>query len=981
MKNRIAFLALALGSLFLAVPAARATTASEIREAYGKLPLSFEANRGQAAADVAYLSRGRDATLFLTGNEAVLALRNGKRGSAVVRMRLAGAKRQPRIDGEALLPGTVNYLIGNDESQWHTAIPTFRQVRYGDVWPGIDLVWHGTRRALEYDFVLQPGADPERIRIAFEGTERLRLDASGNLVLKTPAGEVIQHAPVIYQEDGAGRTPVAGKYVLKGRRQVGFELARYDASRPLVIDPVLSYATYLGGTSADDAFGIAVGRRGEAFVTGVTNSFSHDFPLLGGLDLSTGDNTVFVTKLNARGTEVVYSTLIGSSLDDELDCFDGLCDVVAKGIAVTADGKACITGGVFNSGKPSNYPVTGNAFQESDLGCTVDCAAQFTLNTDAFVTVLSPDGRRILYSTFYGGSSASASEGLDVAEAIAVDAGERIYITGRTSSDNLPTRNEFQNARGSTSVKTDAFIAVFDPLQEKGEDTLLYASYLGGVENDTGLGIAVDGNRHAYVGGATRSKNLPARSPRTQSLPPLQEQFQGGASDGFVARIDTDSRGLGALIYLTYFGGADTDRVEAVAVDKEQNAYVTGGTLSAPGSFPLVNAFDTTQNNGEAFVAKLNADGTSLFYSSFLGGDNGSAPEEVEEGRGIAVDVLGNALVTGRTSAGDTFPAGVVAPPFPPELRGTAFVAKVDPSAKLVYATTFGGNGTTGEAIAVDRNGGAYLAGTSTGKLPATDGAFQTKFGGFRDAFVAKISSTPNDTTGVYDLGFHDFLLRNSNNSGGPDLTVQLGQHGDFPVAGDWDGDGITDIGIFRPVAGKFVLRLGEGSGFEIVTVTFVGEPGDRPVAGDWDGDGFDTVGVYRTNPSGPPLFFLTNEHADTPFAKVEQQVFIGEPGDLPIAGDWDGDGIDTIGLYRTASSVFFLVNDFEVGIAAAFTFGAVGDFPLAGDWDGDGLDGVGVYRPSDRTMHLTEDLSATERVFTFVSAGDRPIAGNWDGQ
>jgi hypothetical protein len=452
-------------------------------------------------------------------------------------------------------------------------------------------------------------------------------------------------------------------------------------------------------------------------------------------------------------------------------------------------------------------------------------------------------------------------------------------------------------------------------------------------------------------------------------------------SDGFIARIDTASRNLSSLIYLTYLGGSDSDRVEGIAVDGSQNAYVTGGTSSAANSFPLVNAFDTTQNNGEAFVAELNADGTTLVYSSFLGGDTGTGLEDVEEGRGIAVDRDGSAYVTGHTTAGDTFPVGA-APPFAEKLRGTAFVAKVDAAARLVYATTFGGDRTAGEGIAVDRNGSAYLAGTSTGALPTTDGAFQPDFsGGSRDAFVAKISSSSNDTTGLYDLARHEFLLRNTNTTGGPDTAVFLGQHADLPVSGDWDGDGINDIGVFRPVAGKFVLRLGESSGFEIVTVQFVGEPGDRPVIGDWDGDGFDTVGVYRTNPAGPPVFFLTNEHADVSFAKVERQEFLGQPGDLPIGGDWDGDGIDTVGLYRPSSSTFFLINNFAAGIAATFDFGVAGDLPLAGDWDGDGVDGVGVYRPSNKTMHQTEDLNATERVFTFLSAGDRPVGGNWVGQ
>lgn len=933
---------------------------------YGTLPLSFERNRGQSAAEVEYLSRGRNYTLFLTGTEAVLSLRQpAQRKSAVLRMRMVGANTGPVMAGEELLQGKINYLLGNDRSRWRTGVPTYRRVRYSDVWKGIDVVWHGTQNALEYDFIVSPGVDPSQIRMRLEGASRLRLDRNGNLIAKTPAGDVIQHAPVLYQ----GHTRVQGEYVLRGRREIGFKVGAYDASQPLIIDPVVVYSTYLGGSLADDAFGIAVDAQGQAFVTGVTESGPNDFPQRGGLETSGGDFFLFVTKLNAGGTDLIYSTLIGTNNA-----------VSARGIAVTSEGKACITGATENVSNDSDYPVTENAYQGNGACCG-------RRNSDAIVTMLNAEGDKILYSTFYGGSALFSNEKAeDAGEAVAVDARGLIYITGTTSSNDLDTPNGFQRSRKSSSDGTDVFVAVFDPNQSKGDDTLRYASYLGGRDDDEGFGIATDDVGNAYVGGRTRSTDLETKSPAGQSLPPLQAFFQGDAFDGFVAKIDTEAKGDSSLTYLTYFGGNGNDRVESIAVDAFQRAYITGATRSAATAFPLLNAFDLVQFNGEAFVAKLNADGTALFYCSFLGGENGNVSgTDFEEGMGIAVDSAGNAYVTGNTTSRNTFPAGESeAGGLPPEQRGTAFVAKVEASdsatflPQLIYSTTFGGDGTKAAGIAVDASDAAYIAGSSTGALPTTPEAFQTKFGGVRDAFVAKVESTPADTTGLYDFVSNQFLLRNKNTTGGPDLTVVFGQAGDLPVVGDWDADSITDAGVFRPSTGQFLLQQGT----QTLTINFVGAEGDLPMAGDWDGDGFDTIGLFRTDPKLGTSFFLTNSRAvDGDFPNVDIQFVAGQPGDLPLGGDWDGDGLDTVGLFQPSTTTFFLFNAF-VADAIAFQFGLPGVLPLAGDWNGDEIDGVGVYLPSTLNMHLTNDFGLSEFIFQFQArAGEFPLGGDWDGE
>jgi len=982
-----------------AAPAAAAVpdaTRARVAAAYGKLPLSFERNEGQTAAEVAYLSRGRGITLFLTPSEAVLALRGSQKDAkrAVLRFRMLGANAAPATAGEEPLQGTVSYFRGNDRSRWRTGVRTFRRVRYDDVWPGIDLVWHGTQSALEYDFIVDPGVDPSRIHLRVDGAKRLRLDGGGNLIAETAAGDVIQHAPVLYQESAAGRTPVRGKYVLHGKKEIGFDVGAYDRKRRLIIDPVLEYSTFLGLTSFDEAFGIGVDDQGQAYVTGPTQE-ANDFPPDGPFNAEDAKDgfLIFITKLNVLGSDTLYSALLSGA--DGKRCFDDVyCGLIATGIAVMRDGRAAITGAVDNSDNSSTYPVTDNAFQKNGLSCSGFCPVRGRRSLDAFVTMLSADGQKILYSTFYGGSAAVDDKNDDIGEAVAVDANARIYITGRTSSDDLPTKNAFQLFRKSSGEKTDAFIAVFDPTESHGNKTLLYASYLGGNRDDVGRGIAVDPDKNAYVVGSTSSDNLQTKSPAGQSLPPLQAGFQGGGFDGFVSKIDTEASGNDSLTYLTYFGGRINDRVEGVAVDSLQRAYITGATNSDPASFPLVNAFDSTQRNGEAFVAKLNADGTALFYCSFLGGENENTAADFEEGMAIAIDDLGSAYVTGNTTSRDTFPTSVLEPPFPPEQRGTAFLAKIGPGNSatstpvLLFSSTFGGEGTKTRGIAVNGAGDPYIAGLASGELPATDGAFQTTFGGATDAFVSKIGDLPDgaaDTTGLYDFVRNEFLLRNSNSTGGPDLVVPLGKPGDLPVAGDWDADDVTDVGVFRPSTGQFILQFLRDGQIEVVTVTFPGSEGDLPVAGDWDGDGFDTVGVFRNGGRTGQTFLLTNARVTENTTPDTDIVFnAGEAGDLPLAGDWNGDGRDTTALFRPSTSTFIQMDEFSAAVARSFTFGIAGDLPLAGNWDSDTDDDVAVFRPSDRTMRLTTDFGVTAGiVFEFQAAkgGTSPVAGDWDGQ
>ncbi|HKU76001.1 MAG TPA: SBBP repeat-containing protein [Pyrinomonadaceae bacterium] len=949
-------------------------------ENYGKLPLSFERNQGQSAEAVKFLSRSKGYTLFLTPTEAVFSLRNNEKKTSTLRMKLAGANANAHVTGEQELQGKVNYMIGNDRAKWHTGIPTFRKVHYDDVWPGVDLVWYGTKNELEYDFVIESGSNVSQIRLSFAGAGELRVNEKGDLVIKVNGEEMIQSAPVVYQDQQKGRVTIPGKYVVKDNHELGFEVGPYDTSKPLVIDPVLSYSTYIGGNLTDTGLSVAADGSGRAYIAGQSSSDEATFPLENAIQQTQIGNLGFVTRLNAAGNDVLYSTFLG---DDNSFCVQNICGTQINGIAVTSDGRAVVTGHVTNEDNDSKFPVTSNAYQNNGF-CISWCGLEPNRMVDAFVTMFSADGTELLYSTFYGGRTnyRYSERGFDIGNAIAVDSSTRIYITGLTASNSLPTRHAFQGSRASEGEGKDAFIAVFNPLATNGNDTLLYASYYGGDNDDIGRGIAVDSDRNAYIVGSTASTDLETTSP---ALSPLRATFQGGGFDGFVAKIDTESDGNASLTYSTYFGGNINDRVESVAVDAFQRAYITGASNSSPSSFPLVNAFDSTQTNGEAFVAKLNADGTALFYSSFLGGNNGNTSNDAEEGLGIAVDFAGNAYVTGRTTSGASFPAVL---PLAGNLQGTAFLTKVEATIannivpKLIYSTTFGGSGARGESIALDPQGNVYLGGTTPGTLPVTTGAFDTIFnGGTSDAFIAKFNGTFNDTIGLFQSSINQFQLRDSNTTGPADQLITFGQAGDQPIVGDWNGTGPDKPGVFRPSTGQFLLQL---SGSKILTINF-GNVGQLAVAGDWDGNGIDTPGVF--NPA-TGQWFLTNGingiNVNNSFPIAKSPINFGQNGDTPVVGDWDGDGKDSVGTYTDATSAWRLSNgtngtvDFPIVV-----FGNPNTRPIAGDWNGDGIDTIGVFNQVTAVMALNNAIIAGdgEIVFNFGQPGGIPLAGDWDGK
>ena len=498
----------------MAVAADSRSDIARVAAGYGKLPLSFEANQGQTDKQVKFLSRGPGYALFLTPTEAVLSLKAGNgqhtkknsvlpvsRGSkgaaskaAVLRIRLEHANGNAEVSGIDELAGKGNYFIGNDPAKWQRNIPTFGGVKYRQVYSGVDLVYYGNQRQLEYDFVLAPEADPRQIELSFAGAKRLRLDADGNLIVSIAGGEVIEHKPVIYQDIDGMRRRVAGGYELRKDHTVGFELADYDDHRSLTIDPSLVYSTYLGGSSDDFGRGIAVDSSGNAYLTG--NTASINFPVTAGAfqTASGGIYDAFVSKLNSGGSALVYSTYLGGSNYD-----------LGYGIAVDSAGNAYVTGNSHSS----DFPTTAGAFQTALSGTA----------GDAFISKLNSSGSALVYSTYLGGSSSN-----DIGYGIAVDSAGNAYVTGYSISNDFPTTaGAFQSTFGGGF---DGFVSKLN----SGGSALVYSTYLGGGSYDLGYGIAVDSSGNAYVTGYTASSDFPTTAGAFQTA-------SGGGYDAFVAKL------------------------------------------------------------------------------------------------------------------------------------------------------------------------------------------------------------------------------------------------------------------------------------------------------------------------------------------------------------------------------------------------------------------------------------------------------------
>ncbi len=659
----------------------------------------------------------------------------------VVRLIPLGANKHPEIVAEGAQECKVNYFRGNDSSKWKTNIPTYQSIVYKDVYKDIDMKFYGNNRQMEYDIIVKPGASPSRVQLAYEGVKDVQVNDNGELEItinsplkrgdnsycpplagmkgvdgentsdEGPLGfslessKIIQKKPYVYQVIDGKKVEREGRFVIRDRRPspvkgtrytgknnghgqrciYGFQVASYDKRYPLVIDPTIVYSTYLGGSGLDRTYNdsIAVDQNGNAYITGWT--YSSDFPLQSAYDTSLGgDSDAFVSKIDASGTNLSYSTFLGGSSDEE-----------SIDIAVDSDGNIYVTGLTYSA----DFPTTINAIDESLNGYA-----------DAFVTKIDASGTVLSYSTFLGGS------GLDEGQGITLDSIGNAYVAGYTESSDFPTKNAFD---ASYHYQGDAFVAKIN----SSGTSLLYSTYLGGDDWDVAKGLAVDATGNAYVVGFTGSSDFPTANAMYSSF--------GGYYDAFVTKIGTSGANL---LYSTYLGGNSEDRAESMSLDDAGNVYVTGWTRSS--NFPTKNPIKGKRDGAiDAFVTKIDSMGTSLLYSTYLGGSDS------DHGMSIAIDVVGNAYVAGYTESSD-FPT--VSAIYGTNTGGEdAFVTKIDASGtSLLYSTFLGGsNDDFGYGIAVDVAGNAYVTGfTGSSDFPTVNAIDESYNGDLYDVFVTKMA-------------------------------------------------------------------------------------------------------------------------------------------------------------------------------------------------------------------------------------------------
>jgi len=703
-------------------PVAATDEAARVRasEAYGKLPLHFEANRGQAEPRVKFISRGNRHALYLTQAETVLALHNEATGkSAALHLKMDGSNPAPEVRGEDELPARVNYFRGQDQDGWQRDVPTFARVHYANVYDGIDAVYYGNQRQLEYDFNVAPFADPAQIKLRFEGARSLRIDASGDLLIETAAGEVRQHKPLVYQEIEGARREIASNYKLGQDGEIGFELAPYDASRTLVIDPILAYSSYVGASSSDTAFGVAVDADGFAYITG--NLFGAFTMTPGAYDTTNAGQDVYVAKINPAGGQFVYATYISAAGGNN----------VGNDIAIDAQGNAYITGKATSA----LFPATTGAYDTTPN------------SLDAFVVKLNAQGNALLYATYLGGTGTEEGFG------IAVDSAGDIYVAGTTTSNNFPVLNGLQTTFGGSR---DAFAVKLRPAGGGAAD-LLYSTYLGGAGDEDANAVACDISGNLYLTGNSTSANYPTTANAYDTS--LANTSSGG--DAVVTKLNPSATGAASLVYSTFLGGTSTDRGSALVLDDAAlpNIYIAGTTSSSSvnGLFPTTaNAYDTTISQTDAFFSRINpvgAGASDLVYSTFIGGMN------AEEGLGIARDASGRIYVSGSTGSSN-FPTTPDA--FQSVYNGNdAFIVKLNPASTgasdLLYSTLFGGTSSGSNAadgtdkahdIAVDAQNNFYVVGETGSRDLPLQNAFpnQTTHKGFSDGFIAKFMDSAANT-------------------------------------------------------------------------------------------------------------------------------------------------------------------------------------------------------------------------------------------
>lgn len=794
------------------------TDRKRLASVLSSLPSSFEPNRGQSDPSVKFLSRGPGYALFLTPDEAVLSLpgasakasqqvlaANSDPSFSTLRLKFLDANRSPQIEGLDLLPRRSNYFLGNDPSGQRSGVPNFARVRYRSVYPGVDLVFHGDSSRLEFDLDVAPGADIRRARLRLDGAESIRIDPSGDLIASLHSSELRLHRPISYQHTANGDRPVSGQFTLTAKNEIGFQMDGYDASLPLVIDPVLSYSTFLGGTAADQLFGVAVDPQGNFYVAGQTAS--SNIPVTGAFQGTSGGFTdAFVAKFNADGSGLVYCTYLGGNLID-----------IAQAIAVDANGSAYVTG--FTSS--TNFP-TKNPLQAALKG-----------QQDIFVTKLSPDGASLVFSTYLGGSA------LDTIAAIALDAQDDVVLAGTTKSTDFPVVNALEPTLTGTAGNSDAFVA---KLSADGSH-LIFSTYLGGTSVDGATGVAVDSQGNILVSGGTDSTDFPTSNA-------LQPTAGGGptnnaiTSDAFLTKLNPSGT---AVLFSTYWGGTGSEQATNVSVDSSDNIFLVGETTST--DFPTLNPLEgRSPNNGAqitGFVTKFKSDGSSTLFSTYFGGTGSDTIF------GSAVDPNGNLFLSGNTTSTDL--------PVNNAIQSTygggasdGFVSEISANgSSLLFSTFLGGTGTDAfNRVAADQHGVYVVGSTTTADFP-TAGTPANAFMGSTDGVVVKLSTStaPAASFSPTSLTFNDQVVGTPSSA----QTLTLNNTGAAPLV----VTGVSFAGDFSATNTNCPNSLAAGSSctFNVVfTPTATGARAGKLTLTDNASDSPQTVNLSGNGIAGTPM-------------------------------------------------------------------------------------------------------------------------------
>jgi hypothetical protein len=974
-----------------------AAPVSRVAAGYGQLRLSFVPNVGQSDAVVRYQALAMGGMLSFEDNAVVLSLPAAGREPqareptrSVVYLRFDGVSDARRVANSERLPGIFNYFIGSDPSRWLTGLPTYAGIVYEQLYPGIDLRYDGAQSTLKGTYMLAPNADPARIRWHYEGANRVGVDEqTGDLLITLGDSEtLIEEAPTAWQTKDGVRVAVVVKYALRADDSIGFVLGDYDTNRQLTIDPLLIYSTYLGGSAFDGAKSVAVDFAGNAYITGFTQSTN--FPTQSAISNTiSGDKDAFVVKINPTGTALVYATYLGgSNREDEFG------SERAGGIAVDPSGNAYVTGCTNSADFPTVNPI------QAIHGGTTNC--------DVFVSKLSFDGSRLIYSTFLGGS------GADAANAIAVDDHGSVYIVGDAGTGFLD--NPFTSSTHVFAVK----------INPEGS-AVVFSAFLGGTSHEYATDVAVDSAHNVYVVGNTYSTDFP-------TVNAVQSTIGGGTSsyhDAFVTMIAADG---GSLIYSTYLGGSSTDEATGIALDNLGNAYITGVTQSL--DFPLVDAYQPAYGGerGDAFVTKLSAGGKEFIYSTYLGG---SSDENYFSGHGpygaIAVDSSYHAYVAGYTCS-PNFPT---VSSLQKAKTGAcyAFVTQFNVAGNALGFSTLlgtqsgGSNNTFGTDIALDAQGSIYVVGETNATDLITQIPLQPIYGGLYDAFVTKLDprfavflplisraqasqpiatvkiTSPNGAEQWQPGTTHTIAWTQSGLSGNVTLQLYKGAalSGQIGTAVATAGNFAWTIPSNQAIGNDYKIRIFQGvvedysdANFFIVAVRkhdllgswstgvssknsdtgvwnlITSSAATQVAAGDMDGDGKDDI-VADFLASGLWVKYSTTG---------QWQFISSSPASIAV-GDFNGDGkADLAGIWGGV----IWIRDSASGSWTAGLSGA--DQLAAGDLNGDGkadlvanypTTGIWVqYSASGAWSNLTPDPATRIAVGDFSGDGKADLVGIW---